>query len=69
MTSGFPQGSVWGAVWFNISVNDVDSGLQCILSNFVHVTKLCGTVDTVEGMPRRGILTVLKGEFKPHEVQ
>lgn len=49
MTSGFPQGSVWGAVGFNIFVSDVDSGLQCTLRNFVRITKLFSAVDTLEG--------------------
>lgn len=27
----------------------MDSGIECTLSNFVNVTKLCGAVDTLEG--------------------
>lgn len=48
VTSGFPQESVWEAVWFNIFVSDMDNGLQGTLRNFVHVTKLFGTADALE---------------------
>ena len=34
---------------FNVFINDIDDGLECILSKFTNYTKLSSAVDTLEG--------------------
>lgn len=64
------QGSILGPELFNISVNDLASKTECILSKFADGTKMSDAVDRTEGMPSQGTWTRLKsGPGEPNEIQ
>ena len=49
VTSSVPWVSVLGPVLFNISVNDLDAGVECTVGKFSDGTKLGGAVYRLEG--------------------
>ncbi len=46
VSSGVPQGSVFGSVLFFIYVNDLDDGLTCKIPKFADDTKIARKVNT-----------------------
>ena len=44
-----PRGQSWDQYLFTIFINDLDSGIKCILSMFAYDTKLSSAADTIGG--------------------
>ena len=44
-----PRGSVLGAVFFNIFISNLDSGIEYIHSRFADNIKLSGAIDAIKG--------------------
>lgn len=63
VTNRVLQGSISGPVLFNIFVNNLDAGLEVILSNFARGAKLGGAVDSLKGSIA-GLMQDLKNTIK-----
>lgn len=49
VAGGAPQGSIFGSIFFHVLTRDIESWIECTLSQFANDIKFSGSNDTPEG--------------------